>query len=195
MKLCWLFFYLANNLKNKFELDNFRDSTFLEIPLLILCMVINKLLEYMYAIFPRPLRLHLYLWHRLQSIWVLKGLLLYKQERKNKSWHCFKVVIWTTRLDVRQNFSPESCCVLVLCVLLCCSVCWFLYGPFCHGAYKVDIFTMFKIFFLLTSLQFKIDYFFWCNSLADFSTVSVCLDPYSNYCISIDISINVTEHE
>ena len=37
-------------------------------------------------------------------------------------------------------------------VFLCCSVCWFLYGPFCHGALKLDIFTLFATFFLSTSL-------------------------------------------
>jgi len=27
----------------------------------------------------------------------------------------------------------------VFCVFLCCSVCWCLYGPFCHAALKIDI--------------------------------------------------------
>jgi len=37
---------------------------------------------------------------------------------------------------------------------LCRSVCWILYGPFCHGALKLDISKLFTPFFLWTSLQF-----------------------------------------
>jgi len=33
-----------------------------------------------------------------------------------------------------------------------CLVCWILYGPFCHGAIKLDISTLFTTFFLWTSL-------------------------------------------
>jgi len=32
--------------------------------------------------------------------------------------------------------------------ILCRSVCWFLYGPVCHGFLKLDISTMFTTFFL-----------------------------------------------
>ena len=46
------------------------------------------------------------------------------------------------------------CCVMMLCVFLCRSVCWFLYGPFCHGALKLDVSTLFTTFFIWTSLQF-----------------------------------------
>jgi len=46
------------------------------------------------------------------------------------------------------------CCILVFYVFLCCSVCLLLYRPFCHGALKLDIFTLFTTFFLWTSLQF-----------------------------------------
>ena len=28
---------------------------------------------------------------------------------------------------------------MVFSMFLCCSVCWFLYRPFCHGALKLDI--------------------------------------------------------
>ena len=52
------------------------------------------------------------------------------------------------------NFRLELSCVLVFCVFLCCSVCWFLYGPFYHGALKLDISTLFTTFFLWTSLKF-----------------------------------------
>jgi len=40
------------------------------------------------------------------------------------------------------------CCVFVLYVYLCCSVCWFLHWPFCHGALKPDISTLFTTFLL-----------------------------------------------
>ena len=39
-------------------------------------------------------------------------------------------------------------------VASCCSMWMFLYGPFCHGALKLDMPTLFTTFFLLTSLQF-----------------------------------------
>ena len=46
-------------------------------------------------------------------------------------------------------FLLNVCCVMVLhtcfCVVLCVS---FLYGPFCHGALKLDISTLFTTFFL-----------------------------------------------
>ena len=45
------------------------------------------------------------------------------------------------------------CCVFVFYVFLCCSVCWFLYGPFYHDALKRDKSTLFTILFLRTSLQ------------------------------------------
>jgi len=42
----------------------------------------------------------------------------------------------------------------VFCVFLCCSLCLFLYGPFCHGALKLYMSTLFTTFFLWKSLQF-----------------------------------------
>jgi len=36
----------------------------------------------------------------------------------------------------------------------CCSVYLFVYRPFCHGALKIDMSTLFTTFFLWTSLQF-----------------------------------------
>ena len=45
------------------------------------------------------------------------------------------------------------CYILFFCVL-CCSKCLFSYGPFCHGALKLDLSTLFAIFFVWTSLQF-----------------------------------------
>ena len=38
--------------------------------------------------------------------------------------------------------------------VLCRSVCYFLYGPFCYGVLKLDISTLFTTFFIWTSLQF-----------------------------------------
>jgi len=48
----------------------------------------------------------------------------------------------------------EKCCVMVFYVCLCRSVCWFLYGPCCHCALKLDISSLFTTFFFGTSLQF-----------------------------------------
>jgi len=42
---------------------------------------------------------------------------------------------------------------LVFYEFLCCYVCWFLYGPFGHGALKLDISKLFTTFFPWTSLQ------------------------------------------
>jgi len=48
-----------------------------------------------------------------------------------------KLYIFFSRKTQKLVFS--ECCVLVFYVSLCCSVCWFLYGTFCHGALKVVI--------------------------------------------------------
>ena len=52
--------------------------------------------------------------------------------------------------------------VLMFCMSLCCSVCLFLYGPFCHSALKIDLSTLFTAFFLWTSHQYI---FFWWTQL------------------------------
>jgi len=39
-----------------------------------------------------------------------------------------------THFLTEKKFILNVCCVLVFCVFLCCSVCLFLCGPFCHGA-------------------------------------------------------------
>ena len=44
--------------------------------------------------------------------------------------------------------------------VLWCSMCWLLYGPFCHGALKLDVPTYFTTFFLWKSLQFIFSYNF-----------------------------------
>ena len=36
-----------------------------------------------------------------------------------------------------SSLEHNVCCILVICVFLCCSVCLFLYGPVCHGALKL----------------------------------------------------------
>ena len=45
-------------------------------------------------------------------------------------------------------------------MLLCCSVCLFLYGAFCHVAHKLDISTLITTFFSLTSLEFIFVFYF-----------------------------------
>ena len=50
------------------------------------------------------------------------------------------------------------CCVMVFYMFLCRSVRWFLYGLFCHGALKLNISTLFTIFFLWTSFQFILQF-------------------------------------
>ena len=59
--------------------------------------------------------------------------------------------IWKTQ---KYSLFLNVCCEMVLYVFLCCSVCWFLYGPFCHGALKLDISTLFTTFFLWIYFQF-----------------------------------------
>jgi len=51
------------------------------------------------------------------------------------------------------------CCVLLFYAFLCCSVCLFVYGPFCHGDLIFDMSTLFTTFFLWTSLQLISDKF------------------------------------
>jgi len=46
-------------------------------------------------------------------------------------------------MSVASLFTP---CFVMFCV--------FLYGPFCHGAHKLDLSTLFTTFFLWTSLPF-----------------------------------------
>ena len=64
----------------------------------------------------------------------------------------FRLVLKNTKTSFFLNFS----CVMVFYVFFCRSMCWFLYGPFCHGALKLDISTLFTTFFLCTSLQFML---------------------------------------
>ena len=44
--------------------------------------------------------------------------------------------------------------------VLCRSVCWFLYGPFCHGALKLDIYIVYNIL----SLNISSIYIIFCRS-------------------------------
>ena len=46
----------------------------------------------------------------------------------------------------KNSFYLNVCCILVFHVFL------FFYGPFCHGALKLDMPTLFTTFFLRTSL-------------------------------------------
>jgi len=59
--------------------------------------------------------------------------------------HMEKFLVFKLR---RKKSLLNVCCVMVFYVFLCRSVCWFLYGPFCHGALKLDISTLFTTFFL-----------------------------------------------
>ena len=59
--------------------------------------------------------------------------------------------------NVHEKYTKIGCffkCLLRLGVLrvFVLSVCWFLYVPFCHGALKFDISTLFTTFFLWTFL-------------------------------------------
>jgi len=64
----------------------------------------------------------------------------------------FFCIIYNPKKKHKNSFFLNVCCALVFYVFLCCSVCWFLYGPFCHGALKLNISTVFITFFLWTSL-------------------------------------------
>ena len=55
-------------------------------------------------------------------------------------------IIYTT-ICTQNHFFLNVCCLLVFYVLLCCSMCLFLYGLFCHGALKLDLYTLFTTFF------------------------------------------------
>jgi len=57
-----------------------------------------------------------------------------------------------------KKFFLNVCCVFVFYVFLCCSVCWFLYGPFCHGALKLKIFWLFTTFFVNISSIYIVMY-------------------------------------
>ena len=56
----------------------------------------------------------------------------------------------------QNSFFLNVCCVFVFYVVLCCSVCLFLYLPFCHGALKLDLSTLFTTLF---SFNFSSIYF------------------------------------
>jgi len=68
----------------------------------------------------------------------------------SESW-CYSLVYMPTcHVILRESNITWH---LVFYVFLCCSVCWFLYGQFCHGTLKLDISTLFTTFFFWTSLQ------------------------------------------
>jgi len=62
------------------------------------------------------------------------------------------IAFWKTK---KKTKTEKSECLLRHGVIpvLCCSGCWFT-GPFCHGALKLDISTLFTTFFLWMSVQF-----------------------------------------
>jgi len=62
--------------------------------------------------------------------------------------------IWEEHFKLQVGLKTQTLvlseCLLRLGVIrvLCCSVCLFLYRPFCHGSLKLDTSTLFTIFFL-----------------------------------------------
>jgi len=90
------------------------------------------------------LKLVLSHWPYQGSYSTFLGETIKKKENKNPKTH------------THTCFFLNVCCVLVFYVFLCCSVCWFLYGPFCHGALKFDVCSLFATLFLWISLQFII---------------------------------------
>ena len=79
---------------------------------------------------------------------------------------------------------------MVLYVLLCRSVCYFLYGPFCHGALKLDISTVLKAKKLISKETIKkikrYMYFLFCFSYLN----SFVLDWY--YYLEKNIVFHIT---
>ena len=67
------------------------------------------------------------------------------------------VCVWQ---NPKNTFILNVSCVLVFCVIMCRSVCLFLYGSFCHGVLKLDMSTLFTTFFLWTSLIYIVRIFF-----------------------------------
>jgi len=65
---------------------------------------------------------------------------------------------WELEVKIRKIENSKNSCFFVSVASLCapCFVvfCVFLYGPFCHGAHKFDLSTLFTTFFLWTSLPF-----------------------------------------
>ena len=81
-----------------------------------------------------------------------------KLKQEEKIVHHRNIIVTESSLLLRRkkqtSFFLNSCCVMAFYEFLCRSVCWFLYGPFWHGALKLDISTLFTTVFLWTYLQF-----------------------------------------
>jgi len=69
----------------------------------------------------------------------------YKKERKEKKEKSEKHKNSFSEFLLRLDHVDVPC-------VLCCSVCLFLYGPFCHGALKLNISILLTTFFIWTSL-------------------------------------------
>ena len=67
--------------------------------------------------------------------------------------------------------SLYTACFVMFCVLL--------YGPFCHGAHKLDLSTLFSTFVLWTSLSYIFSFVEWINV---------------NKCIAINVVSSIQEH-
>jgi len=81
---------------------------------------------------------------------------------------CIYIVITCLlhNLDFEKSKSHKklySECLLSPVVLrdLCCSMCLILYWPFCHGALKLEMSTLFTTFLLWTSLQCIFCFRYW----------------------------------
>jgi len=86
-------------------------------------------------------------------------------------WHYLRNSVFKAKTQ-KNIFSLNVCCVLVFCVSMCCSVCWFLYG-----ALKLDMSALSTTFFLWISLQFIVR---WPNSLSLTSSVFSVVENHSS---------------
>jgi len=91
----------------------------------------------------------------------------------NRTWPVFSLTVprrqfnifwrsplsnWKFKIKIRkiENSKNSYFFMSVASLYTSCFVmfCVFLYGPFCHGAHKLDLSTLFTTFFLWTSLPF-----------------------------------------
>jgi len=84
--------------------------------------------------------------------------------------------------STKNTFFLNVCCVLVFYVFLCCSVCWFLYRPFCHCALKLDISTfVYNVRFLNISLIYITESICKFKSPTCFLSVIETVNPFKTY--------------
>ena len=77
---------------------------------------------------------------------------------RNSNYPILIKVTWITHTMTKnkqtENTKNSLFCMYVASWCSACFVCLLLYEPFCHGAFKLDLSTLFSTFFLWTSLQF-----------------------------------------